>query len=491
MCPKRSRHVRDRLAEKGGIRAQPRLRDTLALVPAFDPRLRYVRCAIYTRQSVARPGRDPALASCRLQREACFRFIASHIDQRWVPVAESFDDEGESGASIERPAFMRLLQRVDQGLVDQVVVHRLDRLTRNTRDWARIQMHLEPRNVGVAVVTGSVQTGTTALAGFQLNMLAAIAECTARGLRPCSWTSLYSVQQTGLRTVRFEREMIADRLRDARTARKQRDLRSAGRIPYGYASDPRTRQLFVVASEAEIVRMAFRLAAADLNPSQIAQSLSAGPHAEPEKPRRWHPRTVLRMLRNRTYLGLMPDGSPAVHDAIIADELFAKVADVLDGRRTRTPSPRPQQEGADPFLLRGLLVCGQCGRPMTTTSPRKVKSVPVTGHRRLPLHRYYRCRGPKPCPGAHVPAEFIEERLLEVMADPPAGLAPVARHTFMCIARDWPLLVHMNRRLFLVAYLEKVIWHPTWNLPQPVLAADLTLKFDMAQRFWPSQPPAG
>ncbi len=434
-------------------------------MPAFDPRLRCVRCASYTRQSVARPGRDPALASCRLQREACVRFIASHIDQRWVPVAESFDDEGESGASIERPAFMRLLQRVDQGLVDQVVVHRLDRLTRNTRDWARIQMHLEPRNVGVAVVTGSVQTGTTALAGFQLNMLAAIAE--------------------------FEREMIADRLRDARAARKQRGLRSAGRVPFGYASDPHTRQLLIVPSEAEIVTMAFRLAAADLNPSQIAQSLSAGPHAVPEKQRRWHPRTVLRMLRNRTYLGLMPDGSPAVHDAIIADELFAKVADVLDGRRTRTPSPRPQQEGADPFLLRGLLVCGQCGRPMTTTSPRKVKLVLATGHRRLPSHRYYRCRGPKPCPGAHVPAEFIEERLIEVMAEPPAGLAPAARDTFMCIARHWPNLVHINRRLFLVAYLEKVVWHPTWNLPQPVLAADLRLKFDIAQRFWPSQPPAG
>ena len=278
MRPKQSRHM-------CGI-ALPKRRH-----PCTAPPSRYTRarasvqtqdCATSDAPSTranpsARPGRDPALASCRIQREACFRFIASHIDQRWVPVAESFDDEGESGASIERPAFMRLLQRVDQGLVDQVVVHRLDRLTRNARDWARIQMHLEPRNLGVAVVTGSVQTGTTALAGFQLNMLAAIAE--------------------------FEREMIADRLRDARAARKQRGLRSAGRVPFGYSSDPHTRQLLIVPSEAEIVRMAFRLAAADLNPSQIARSLNDGPHATPETPRRWHPRTVLRMLATRPTLG--------------------------------------------------------------------------------------------------------------------------------------------------------------------------------------------
>jgi hypothetical protein len=37
-----------------------------------------VRCAIYTRQSVARPGRDATLASCALQRAACLGLIASN-----------------------------------------------------------------------------------------------------------------------------------------------------------------------------------------------------------------------------------------------------------------------------------------------------------------------------------------------------------------------------------------------------------------------------
>lgn len=416
-------------------------------MPARRQQPRFIRCAIYTRQSVARPGANPTLASCRLQRDACFRFIAAHLAQGWLPIAEDFDDEGESGGSIERPAFQRVLERIDEGLIDQVVVHRLDRLTRSVRDWGRIQTSFDQHSVKLAVVAGALETGTTAAAGFQLNMLASLAE--------------------------FERSMISDRLRDARAARRQRGLRSAGRIPFGYASEPHTRQLLVVPAEAPIVKLAFNLAAKGLNPAQIAQSLNKGPHAKPDAPRNWIPRTVLRMLRNRTYLGLMPDGSTSIHDEIVTQALFNRVAASLDQRRTRTATPRPRVDGVDPFLLRGLLVCAQCGARMTTTSRAKIKPLPPTGHGRVPSDRYYRCRGANPCRGSHVSAEYVENGLIELMATPPRGLPQIERNVYMCIAWMWPNLVHENRKRFLDAYLDSVVWHPTWAFPRPVLADDL------------------
>jgi hypothetical protein len=37
----------------------------------------------------------------------------------------------------------------------------------------------------------------------------------------------------------------------------------------------------------------------------------------------------------------------------------------------------------------------------------------------------------------------------------------------------WPFLIHANRRRFLDAYLDRVVWHPTWAFLRPLLAEDL------------------
>jgi DNA invertase Pin-like site-specific DNA recombinase len=83
--------------------AEPDLPD----VREDDPR--WVRCAVYTRQSVKRAGDDPAVTSCAIQRTRCTEFIRSKTWDYWYPIAEGFDDEGESGATLERPGLAKLL----------------------------------------------------------------------------------------------------------------------------------------------------------------------------------------------------------------------------------------------------------------------------------------------------------------------------------------------------------------------------------------------
>jgi hypothetical protein len=63
-------------------------------LPGDDPR--WVRCAVYTRQSFKRPGDDPAVTSCALQRTLCAEFIRNKTWDFWYPIAERFDDEGGS-----------------------------------------------------------------------------------------------------------------------------------------------------------------------------------------------------------------------------------------------------------------------------------------------------------------------------------------------------------------------------------------------------------
>src|SRR5215470_7126852 len=96
-----------------------------------------VRCAIYTRKSTEE-GLDQDFNSLQAQREAAEAFILSQKHLGWVLVRDHFDDGGFSGGNLDRPALQKLLEGVDAGRVDCVVVYKVDRLSRSLLDFARL-----------------------------------------------------------------------------------------------------------------------------------------------------------------------------------------------------------------------------------------------------------------------------------------------------------------------------------------------------------------
>src|SRR4029077_19098669 len=94
-----------------------------------------LRCAIYTRKS-SEEGLEQDFNSLHAQREACEAFIKSQAGEGWRLVKTAYDDGGLAGRSIERPALQRLLADVNQGVIDVVVVYKVDRLTRSLADFA-------------------------------------------------------------------------------------------------------------------------------------------------------------------------------------------------------------------------------------------------------------------------------------------------------------------------------------------------------------------
>ena len=91
-------------------------------------------CAIYTRKS-SEEGIEQDFNSLDAQREAGEAFIASQKHEGWTALKEMYNDGGFSGATIERPAFQRLLADVGNGRIDVVVVYKVDRLTRSLSDF--------------------------------------------------------------------------------------------------------------------------------------------------------------------------------------------------------------------------------------------------------------------------------------------------------------------------------------------------------------------
>src|SRR5687767_5550238 len=103
----------------------------------IPPQRQKLRCAIYTRKS-SEEGLEQSFNSLHAQREACEAYVLSQLGEGWTALAETYDDGGFSGGSMDRPGLVRLLSDIAAGKVDIVVVYKVDRLTRSLADFAKI-----------------------------------------------------------------------------------------------------------------------------------------------------------------------------------------------------------------------------------------------------------------------------------------------------------------------------------------------------------------
>src|ERR1700675_2288565 len=116
--------------------------------------------------------------------------------QRWpISTRKSYDDGGLSGATMERPALKRLMIDLNQGLIDVVVVYKVDRLTRSLGDFAKMVEAFDAHSVSFVSVTQQFNT-TTSMGRLTLNVLLSFAQ--------------------------FEREVTGERIRDKIAASKRK-----------------------------------------------------------------------------------------------------------------------------------------------------------------------------------------------------------------------------------------------------------------------------
>lgn len=183
--------------------------------------MKKIRCAIYTRKS-SEDGLEQEFNSLDAQREACASYVASQKHEGWVLLPNAYDDGGLSGGSLERPALKQLLEDIGAGLVDQIIVYKIDRLTRSLADFSKIVDVLDASEASFVSVTQSFNTATS-MGRLTLNMLLSFAQ--------------------------FEREVTAERIRDKIAASKRKGLWMGGYVPMGYDPDGRSLKINVCESK--------------------------------------------------------------------------------------------------------------------------------------------------------------------------------------------------------------------------------------------------
>ena len=305
------------------------------------------RCAIYTRKS-SEEGLDMEFNSLDAQREACEAYVASQKAEGWAVIRERYDDGGFSGGTLERPGLKQLVADVEAGLIDVIVVYKIDRLSRSLMDFARLVEIFERNNVTFVSVTQSFNT-TTSMGRLTLNILLSFAQ--------------------------FEREVIGERIRDKFAASRKKGMWMGGFVPLGY--DVKDRKLVINEAEAGTVRMIFERFVAIGSATTLAKALVA----EGMRNKRGKPIDkgfLYKLLNNRVYLGDAVHKGTAYageHDAIITRDLWDKVHSILgESPRQRAANTRAQE----PALLKGLIFA-ETGAAMTPTATKK-------GSR---IYRYY------------------------------------------------------------------------------------------------------
>lgn len=366
-----------------------------------------VRCAIYTRKS-HEEGLDQAFNSLDAQREAGLDYIKSQRHEGWSAIETRYDDGGFSGGTMKRPALETLLEDIDRGRIDTVVVYKVDRLSRSLSDFARMMSLFDEKGVSFVSVTQQFNT-TTSMGRLTLNMLLSFAQ--------------------------FEREVAGERIRDKIAATKKQGYWVCGQPPLGYRlqRDDEHRGLYVIEEEAQLVRTIFERFIETASPTEVARLLNDEGHTT----KRWVSSTgrvhggkpltskyISTLLSNPVLIGKVThttrgSGETHVyegrHDAIVDIETW-KQAQSLIGTQDRDR----QHRWTHPHLLKGKLRTGT-GDAMSPTSTQR----PLTKHgetKQKRLVRYYVSQraikhGFAACPIKSINAEHLDDLVRGVVLD--------------------------------------------------------------------------
>src|SRR5208283_1128792 len=335
--------------------------------------------AIYARVSSDQQREEHTIAS---QTAALIEFAKSHeleVPKEWI-----FEDEGYSGATLERPGLERVRDLAAEGQIQVVLAYAPDRLSRKYA--YQILLIEELARNGVETLFVKAPQG-------------------------CSAEDQLLVQFQGM-IAEYERAQILERSRRGKRHRaRSGEVSVMSGAPYGYRyvrkSDEAPASYAVTEAEAQVVRRVFELYTVTcLSIGAITRQLNAERIPTRKRSPRWERSVVWAMLRNSAYRGVAYFGKTRVatrsrvtrplrlrggmskrdsagHERpredwvaipvpqLVSEESFARAQELLQENKIRA-----RRRTITPSIVQGLVSCQKCGyafsRVSTRTSARKI-----------------------------------------------------------------------------------------------------------------------
>jgi DNA invertase Pin-like site-specific DNA recombinase len=284
---------------------------------------------------------------------------------------------------MERPGLTRLLQDIDAGRIDTIVVYKVDRLTRSLADFAKMIERFDAGSVSFVSVTQQFNT-TTSMGRLTLNILLSFAQ--------------------------FERDVTGERIRDKIAASKRRGMWMGGTIPLGY--DLQDRKLIVNPKEADRVREIFTLylelgcvakLKMHLDRNNIISKVRISTAGNKSGGASYSRGSLYDILQNRIYVGEITHHNESFtgeHQAILAQELWDKVQARL---AANNQARRNGTSAKCPSLLSALIYDEQGNRFTPSHSVKNGKRYRYYVSQAA-IHQHHGAKGP-----SRIPAPEIED----------------------------------------------------------------------------------
>ena len=305
------------------------------------------------------------------------KYLEEYARQHGLRNIRHYYDDGYSGTNFNRPGFAALLEEIEAGRVETLVVKDLSRFGRNYLQVGYYTEILFPKKgVRFIAINNNVDSATP---------------------QDNDFTPFLNIMNE------WYAKDTSNKIKAIFKSRMKDGMRCSGSIPYGYKRKPDDKQTLIVDEPAaEVVRKIFRLACQGNSITAIAEMLTAEqiliPSAyaalhRPENcrrkdvadPYRWSANTIGYILDRQEYLGhtvlgksvcenfktkqrraATPDELmifPDTHEAIIDQDTW----DIARKMRMRK-KPRVAN-GTYSHRLSGLVYCADCGARMGFISP--------------------------------------------------------------------------------------------------------------------------
>ena len=302
-----------------------------------------------------------------------------------------YRDEGISGKNItERPAVKEMIEDIQKGHVKNVLVFKIDRLTRNTKDLLYLVDLFNEHNCAFNSLNESIDT-QSATGRMFIKIIGIFAE--------------------------FERENISERSRLG-FERKAREgyTTACAKTSYGYDRPKGTKIQTINEAEAVIVkeifdmfvnkRMSYYHMAKHLNSRNIPTKFNST----------WNERGILNILTNCNHMGYVRYAThdekrnfetKGLHEAIISEELYNEAQSLMKKLSKKVYKKHPKED----CIFSGVLYCGYCGEKLIIHGSYYDKENGEKGR-----NIDYRCTGRvkgSGCPSRSVRQYYFEKAFVE------------------------------------------------------------------------------
>ena len=352
------------------------------------------------------------------------KMLEDYARRNGLPNPTHFTDDGVSGTRFDRPGFLAMMEEVEAGRVEAIVIKDMSRLGRDYLKVGQVMEILRQRGVRLIAINDGVDSlkGDDDFTPFRNIMNEFYARDTSRKIR----------------SVFKSKGMSGKHL--------------TGTVIYGYLWDENREHWLVDEEAAEVVRRIFSLTLEGYGPYQIACKLSADRieipvvhlarfnegvnRSKPVKdPYGWGSSTIVNILKKREYLGHTINFKTRKHfkdkksHYVSEDEwtIFENTHEAIIDQQTfdlaqkiRSNVRRYPNGWGEAAPLTGLLYCADCGGKMyvhRTNNGKRVSQYTCSNYTKVPCGTL--------CPTQH---RINESAVLTLVSDTLRAIAEYSRN---------------------------------------------------------------